>query len=193
MASFDAAIQFVLDNEGGFQADPNDRGNYDYDENLVGTNWGISARVARDYGYVGPMEDMDRETAIQIYRIGYWPGLEGVQDQAIATKILDARVNAGGNGIMVVQKSVNDLGIPIAIDGGLGPETVNAINRLDPSALMGKIVENLENYYYGLNRPNFISTWINRARKIPTGLAIAGGSAAILVIAALLFYYLSKK
>jgi lysozyme family protein len=55
MARFDDAVGFVFGNEGGLSMDPRDPGNYDNAGNLVGTNHGISAKVARSHGYMGPM------------------------------------------------------------------------------------------------------------------------------------------
>ena len=44
MANFNKAIDLILKNEGGYQAHPNDKGNYNSKGQLVGTKYGISGQ-----------------------------------------------------------------------------------------------------------------------------------------------------
>jgi lysozyme family protein len=49
--------------EGGYSNNPNDSGGE--------TMWGVTDRVARANGYAGPMKDMPREVAKNIYFASY--------------------------------------------------------------------------------------------------------------------------
>jgi len=180
MANFNDAISFIFRNEGGLSMDPDDTGNYDAFGNLIGTNYGITGQVARDYGYTGPMAQLPIEKAADIYRQGYWPGLENIEDQAVATKLLDIFVNTGrGNGTRVAQRAANWFeGNDIAVDGGFGPITIEAINTCPASEYMEALVSELQDYYIDLverkpAKSKYLTGWLNRAKKIPSMVAEA--------------------
>lgn len=175
MANFNDAISYIFRNEGGFSLDPDDTGNYDAFGNLIGTNYGITGQVARDYGYMGPMAELPVEKAAEIYRAGYWQGLENIEDQAIATKLLDIFVNLGrGNGTRVAQNAANWFeGNNIAVDGGFGPITIEAINRCEAADYLEALVSELEGYYLDLverkpAKQKYLTGWLNRAKKLPS-------------------------
>jgi lysozyme family protein len=170
MAEALSAIQWVIDNhEGGFQNNPNDSGNYDSSGNLKGTNWGISAPVAEDNGYDGDMRNFPKDLAIQIYQDLYWRGLDAVNSQAIATKILDIRVNFGvSGGNKILQRALNAIGNSVSVDGVWGPETESAVNASDPSAVMSSLVDrSMEAYSTSSGGTVFLSGWLKRAQDIP--------------------------
>ena len=172
MAVFSVADDFVKSNEGGFQKNPADAGNY-YNGELQGTNWGISAPVARQYGYQGRMEDMPESFAIEVRYLGYWQGLDDVVNQAIATKIYDMRINFGNaGGTKIAQRALNSIGKNVAVDGTIGPETLAAINSADPVALMNALCATMA-ASYDPSSP-FIEGWLDRAAAIPPGLVLAG-------------------
>lgn len=175
MANFNDAISYIFRNEGGFSLDPDDSGNYDAFGNLIGTNYGISGQVARDHGYTGPMKELTVERAADIYRQSFWPGLDNIEDQTVATKLLDIFVNLGrGNGTRVAQSAANWFeGNDIAVDGGFGPITLQAINRCNPTEYMEALVAELEGFYLDLverkpTKQKFLAGWLNRARKLPS-------------------------
>ena len=178
MATFDGAIGYILQNEGGFQANPNDSGNYDSDGSLQGTNFGITVRTARTYGYDGDMRDMPQEVAIAIYEFAYWRGLEGINSQAVATKILDMRVNFGvGAADRMAQRAANMWeGIDIAEDGIIGPRSIAAINSLPESEYLGSLVEVISDRYRQIaandpQKEGFLAGWLKRAAEIPSMIA----------------------
>lgn len=196
MASFDNAFPFILENEGGFQADPRDSGNYDEDGNLLGTNFGITAKVAREYGWTGPMEDLPLSIAKEIYRAGYWAGLDAIESDQVAAKILDFRVNFGtGGGTKLAQQAANEFeGINIAVDGGFGPRTIEAINSIDPASYLEALIQSATRRYESIaasdpDKAAFLPGWLNRVVKIPAAhpaasagllLALIGGAALML-------------
>lgn len=187
MATFDNAIGFVLENEGGFQANPNDAGNYDAAGQLVGTNFGITVKTARAYGWDGPMEDLPLTTAKAIYRERYWPGLEGIASDAVAAKILDYRVNFGvTGGTLIAQRAANLFeGVNIAEDGRHGPQTTAAINSIDPEAYMEALIGMAQARYQEIadsdpDKAGFLPGWLRRVVRVP--LDHPGSSALLLLV-----------
>lgn len=184
MARFEDAIGFVLENEGGFQRNPKDKGNY-WQGQLLGTNRGISAPVAREWGYTGRMEDLDDETARQIYQEKFWR-FDGIANQAVATKVFDLAVNMG-HGIAVVQRAVNTLvDPPTAVDNAYGPDTEASINAADPAALLDALKAEAEAHYRAIvdadpSQAGFLPGWLTRAMRSPS--LVAGGSAALILVA----------
>lgn len=125
MAQFDRLIGRVLAHEGGYVDHPKDPGG--------ATNFGITERVAREWGYKGHMRDLPREVAVAIYRQRYWERVQGDKlPDAVAFQVLDAAVNHGtGNAIRWLQKAAG-----VAEDGSIGPVTLAAVRKADPDDLV---------------------------------------------------------
>lgn len=128
--TIDEMLAAMLNNEGGYVNDPNDRGGE--------TNHGITVAVARANGYTGDMRAMTRSQALDIYRSQYFvrPGFKAVFDVSpgIAAEMLDTGVNMGPkvaatflqkclNVLNRVQKDYGD----ILVDGDCGPTTIAAL------------------------------------------------------------------
>jgi lysozyme family protein len=131
MDDVDSYIDGVISREGGYSNHIADRGGE--------TKWGITLATARAYDYTEAMSEMSRDTAKAIYRTRYWtqPGFDrlATTDAALAGKLFDIGVNMGpATGIQFMQRALNVLNqqervFPdIAIDGGLGPMTLAALN-----------------------------------------------------------------
>ncbi|VVD29141.1 glycoside hydrolase family 108 protein [Paraburkholderia dioscoreae] len=130
MDNIQTYIDGVIGREGGYSNNPADAGGE--------TMWGVTVARARAYGYTGPMEQMPRSTAVDIYTKCYWtqPHLDQLAaiDAALANKLLDIGVNMGtATGVQFMQRALNVLNqqgksFPdIAVDGGLGPMTLAAV------------------------------------------------------------------
>ncbi|HEX8400533.1 MAG TPA: glycosyl hydrolase 108 family protein [Allosphingosinicella sp.] len=126
----EALIDDVIGREGGYSNHPADRGGP--------TRWGITEKVARDFGYRGDMRSLPRETAVAIYRKLYWtgPGFDGVAALApkLAAELFDTGVNMGpGVGIGFLQRALNALNRgatdyrDVAVDRRIGPATLGAL------------------------------------------------------------------
>ena len=126
----DQYIDGLIEREGGFVDHPDDRGGV--------TNWGITERVARAFGYHGRMQDMPRSVAKQIYLERYWvqPGFDRVNEFApsIAEELLDTGVNMGqGVAVRFLQRALNVLNQQgksypdVTVDGQLGRMTIAAL------------------------------------------------------------------
>lgn len=194
MAEYLPAIDWVIDNhEGGFQNIASDPGNW-YGGELLGTIWGVSAPTARGAGWTGRMQDMPREWAISNVYPSFWSGLDGVQDQGIATKILDMRLSGPRRADRYVQQGLIHLGWRISADGIIGPLTLSAINQETRKILMDVLATQQEQLYrdsYAKNPigTNWLTVWLNRASDIPVFAILATGlSLGALVLAGLLIY-----
>lgn len=181
MAELAPALEFVLPHEGGYSDNPADRGGP--------TMYGITQETARRHGYTGPMQELPLEVAASIYGQSYWPGLEAVANQAVASKILDLRVNfgvAGGN--IVAQTAVNQLvDPPTAVDGKWGPDTLESINAADPAALLDELATAAAARYQSIVDRNpsqevFLRGWMKRALDLPTWQAVAAGAGGLVVL-----------
>ncbi|MET0155477.1 MAG: glycosyl hydrolase 108 family protein [Rickettsiales bacterium] len=126
----DRLIEELLAREGGYVGDPNDSGGK--------TNFGVTERVARRFGYRGDMEGMPRAKAVEIYIAQYWDalGLDEVcfLSQKLAEKLFDAGVNCGvPRAAEWLQRALNVFNRngadypDVTMDGDVGPATLNAL------------------------------------------------------------------
>ncbi len=123
-------IDGIIKVEGGYSNDPNDSGGE--------TMYGITKAVALKYGYTGPMKDMPREVAYNIYLDGYWNINKLSEIEALSPKIAeemaDTGVNQGvGTAAKYLQRSLNVLNNQgklypdLTVDGSIGPATIKAL------------------------------------------------------------------
>lgn len=128
-ASLDAVIAAVIDTEGGYVNDPADRGGE--------THYGITAAVARGYGYTGPMRQLPRSLAHRIYADRYinTPRFDHVFaiDPAIGFELIDTGINMGpARAAEFLQRWLTGLNSAgkyqdLFIDGRIGPRTLDAL------------------------------------------------------------------
>ena len=120
----------LIGREGAYSNNPSDRGGE--------TIWGVTAAVARAFGYAGPMAAMPRAVAESIYTQRFWlqPGLDKVAtlSERIAEELLDTGVNMGpATAGKFLQRSLNVLDQqgklypPLSVDGGLGAMSLQAL------------------------------------------------------------------
>lgn len=114
--NFDLAFDRLIGNEGKYSNNPADPGGE--------TMWGVTKRVALEFGYTGDMKALPRETAKVIARKGYWDRAHCDEyDPAIGFQVLDSCFNNGyGNGVRFLQRAAN-----VVDDGAMGPVTIKAV------------------------------------------------------------------
>lgn len=170
----------VFAGEGGYVNDPKDPGGE--------TNHGITIAVARDYGYAGPMKELSKETATNIYLSNYInkPGYGDIitLSPAVGQKLVDAGVNTGtGRSSRWFQTSLNALNrggkdYPnITVDGSIGLGSVNAYTALQKVRGKVKACEMViklmdaqqATHYMGLTKtPQYTPGWVdNRVGNVP--------------------------
>jgi len=168
MANFEQALTFVLRNE-----DPHLSGVVTEDSGGR-TRFGIAERFHPDQGaefYEGPLESA-LEAAGEIYRSEYWRAIRGdeINDQSIATKLLDMAVNMGvRQAIVLCQRALNVSGFRVHEDGLFGSRTLAAINLADVALLSAHLRECCAAFYQHLAavRPEaqqYLHGWLARAR-----------------------------
>jgi len=137
-ANYDACIGKVLEYEGGYQADPNDKGNYTGCAvgagTLKGTNRGISACSYPNEDIKG----MTEARAKEIYRSDFWDPIQG--DELPAGPDLctfDGSVNSGrSRGVQWLQHAVG-----VDADGIVGPVTIEAARDADDHTTIDRICD----------------------------------------------------
>ena len=133
MEYFDQAWERTGRAEGGYSNNPADPGGE--------TMWGITARVARARGYLGPMRDLPRDVARNIAKSEYWDplSLDAVAKVSppIALELFDTNFNFyAGAAAKFLQRSLNALNRDgrdwpdLAVDGHLGPLSVFCLAAL---------------------------------------------------------------
>lgn len=123
VTDFDSAFDRLLENEGGYSDDPADNGGK--------TRFGVTEKVARNWGYKGDMKELPLETAKQIARNLYWsPNGCDQLPPAIAFHVFDTAYN-GGAAIQWLQKAAG-----VTADGIIGSKTVAAVRQSNPAVLV---------------------------------------------------------
>lgn len=209
MASFQGFIPTLSDNEGGYQDIPEDKGNYNSANELIGTNHGISAPVLERYLGIMPslydMKYLSYETAKDIFKKMFWDVLKGDQivNQAVAETIIDHGINASpSRATKIVQKVLNEYWLKnLVVDGILGTNTLNAINSVDAKHLFVKYNEAREDYYRSLSQFSiFGNSWLRRINIIANKFQIIFNQSsnvllpvALIGIVSVLSYFLIKN
>lgn len=177
MATFEEAIPTVLKHEGKLSNNPRDPGGI--------TKFGVSLRYLQslsDFNYDFDRDgDIDHddikklsfEEACKIYKKHWWDQYEygRITDQSIATKLLDMAVNMGQKqAVKLLQRACKKISGDgsIAVDGVLGPKTVNTVNLINPVRLLEVLRSEQAAFYQQLISANprlavFEKGWLKRA------------------------------
>ena len=170
-----ACVAFTLHEEGGFQNDPHDPGNWTGGKigagQLVGTNYGISAA---SYPWLD-IRSLTPERAAAIYEHDYWLHLSGdILSIGADLMTFDFGVNAGW---MRSAKFLQAI-VRVDQDGAVGPLTLAATRALPPDMLVSSLSAAQEAYYLSLaNFPRYGAGWLARlVRRQKLAAALVGKS-----------------
>ena len=169
MADFNIAVGLTLINEGGYENNPNDSGNWTGGKvgegELKGTKYGISAAEFPTLDIV----NMTEAEAQVIYKSKYWLVLyEAIKDQFVTNKLFDLGVLFGqGTAIKILQTVLQPQFSDVKVDEIFGPATLAAVNGADPHSLLlaYKTAFVSRAIQTGAQNPNdrpFVSGWIRR-------------------------------
>ena len=179
---FDDAFKIVLDFEGGYVNDPDDKGGE--------TNYGITASTlnsAKVKGWIPlnvTIQNIKIEHAKIIYKKGYWDAVQADSlPHPLDLIMFDSAVNHGPNAaVKLLQKSLNAL-LPyteLVVDGIIGPLTLRAVNNyvglgivpgmypnsniryLCMDVLMNRIELYLSIVTNNKSQEKFLKGWLNR-------------------------------
>lgn len=150
MSSFDDSFDALIGNEGGYSNNKADPGGE--------TMWGVTARVARSYGYAGQMKDLPRDTAKAIAKKLYWDPLHLDEfDPRVAFQIFDANYN-GGHPVLWMQGASG-----AKVDGLIGSQTIAAVKAVPPWQFILRWNSLRLRYFTSLGTwPSFGKGWANR-------------------------------
>jgi lysozyme family protein len=173
-------IAFTLSFEGGYDANPKDRGNWTSgvigQGRLVGTKYGIAAHV---YPSVD-IANLTKQQAILIYRTDYWPKVAGDHQPAGVDLIAwDICVNSGASRALKIQAQA--LGSTAKSATAL---SAAAERSSDKVAIVKAMCSIRASFYRSLSTFNtFGKGWLRRnaaaeAKGVTMALRAKGGSAA---------------
>ena len=156
-SNFPAALQFVLQSEGGWTDRPDDNGGP--------TNQGITLATYRDaLGQPNLTADdlraMTDEQRDRIYLMGYWQPIRGDDlPSGVDLAVFDFAANAGpGTAAKLLQHVVGT-----TEDGVIGPLTIRAASDPNLRQTITLIYTSRIAYYDSLGKPEFIDGWTARA------------------------------
>jgi lysozyme family protein len=156
------AFDYVIMHEGGYVNDSADPGGE--------TRYGISKRSYPNLN----IKDLTLNQAREIYHRDFWTKAkcEQINDENIAIKFFDLCVNMGiGTAVKLIQRALRATGKSVVEDGILGPATLAAINKADPTDLLAALKSETAGYYRLIAQANpsqqkFIDGWLRRAYDI---------------------------
>ena len=165
MADFQICFNWMLPHEAGtppsYEITNDNKGQV-----IAGVN---SLAWPADFADIDALPIGQRPAAVQsFYERRFWsPSCDQVTSDNIAAYLLDSRVNQGPiTGVRILQEAVNACGMGLAVDGALGPNTVAAVNSVDPLALLRAFQDAREAAYRKIGGPN-LPGWLNRAALLP--------------------------
>lgn len=139
----------IVAREGGFVNDPDDPGG--------ATNFGVTIHTLRRLRLgaqvtVDDVRALTREQAIDIYVDHYFtrPRIAELPEPLWPT-VFDMYVNAGANAVRILQRLLVQMGLDVATDGVIGPQTIAATHRaydMAPSHLVDAYGIARRDYYY---------------------------------------------
>ena len=171
----------IVAREGGFVNDPDDPGG--------ATNFGVTIHTLRRLRpnqrvTVQDVRALTREDAIEIYIQHYFnrPRIAELP-QPLWPTMFDMYVNAGANAVRILQRLFNEMGLQVAVDGLIGPQTIAAAHRayeMAPAHLVDAYGIARRDYYYRIadrrpasrkfarRRDGGKGGWITRAEEFIT-------------------------
>lgn len=163
MSNFDVVFDRVVGHEGGFQADPRDRGNWTGGEvnkgKLVGTKFGLAAMTYPDVD----IKNLTVSQAKDIYFRDWWTRLGmGGWSKALAYQMFDAAVNHGsGRANQFLQRAVG-----VKDDGVIGPVTAKAVAAMDNNDILLRfLAERLEYFTNVKTWESYSKGWARRVAQ----------------------------
>lgn len=134
--NFDRIMDFILDEEDGYQVDPEDNGNWTGGKKglgeLKGTKFGISAA---SYPRLD-IKNLSEQDALEIYRDDYWEPICGDSlPEGIDLMVMDCAVNQG---VMVAKRALQEA-CGVKMDGIIGPVTLRAALGGNVLSTLGKV------------------------------------------------------
>lgn len=175
-AKFEKVSKIILQHEGGFVNDPQDRGG--------ATNKGVAWRTWQTYaqsdlGLAPTLANLKQITNAQaelIYRKRYWEpkGFCEIVNDRVGLMVYDWSITSGGAGKVIQRLLVRHYAQTLFMDGVIGPKTIAALNAVaDQGRLLLAITQLRREYYIALainkngrktSNYKFLKGWLNRVQ-----------------------------
>lgn len=160
MQSVRSIAENIVAREGGFVNDPDDPGGATKHGVTIHTMRALGLDLDRDGDVdVGDVHRVTPEIATDIFLEHYYtrPRIHLLPEEVQAS-VFDMQVNAGSNAVRILQRLLRDMGLDIAVDGAIGPQTARAAHAAlsqAPDHLADAYGIARRNYYYriGDRRP----------------------------------------
>ena len=132
-SNYDKCLKAILHHEGGYVNHPKDPGGE--------TNLGVTKRVYIEHGGTKDMKELTVEDVAPIYKKGYWDKMKGDDlPGGLDLCVFDFGVNAGpGRSAKYLQTMIGTVA-----DGGIGPNTLKAVNAYVSQHGIEKSIENFQ-------------------------------------------------
>ena len=156
-ANYDKCLETILHHEGGYVNDPKDPGGE--------TNFGVAKRSHPDVD----IKNLTKDGAKEIYKEHYWDKnkVESLSEE-LRHIYFDMCVNQGrGRAVKILQRAANAKGAGLKVDGGMGPNTLNAIQNISLDRVRAYRVLRFANIV--IDKPNqekFWMGWFRRALEV---------------------------
>lgn len=165
MANAEKLMPFILQWEGGFVDDPDDRGG--------ATNKGVTLTTFRQYygqsRTVDDLRNITEEQWLHIFKCGYWDKMKGddIDNQSVANILVDWAYNSGPK---TPSKAVQRI-VGATPDGIIGRKTLSSINSRNPEQLFSYIKQERIDFYNNICEKNpsqrkFLKGWMNRVNSL---------------------------
>lgn len=155
MPTVDEIARAIVRREGGYVNDPDDPGG--------ATKYGVTIHTMRRLGLdltgdgvvdTDDVKALSEDDATRIFIDHYFtrPRIGDLPD-VLRSSVFDMYVNAGSNAVKILQSLLRDFEHDIAVDGGIGPQTIGAAQaaaRAAPEFIADAYGIARRNYYYAL-------------------------------------------
>ena len=171
---FAKAVEMMFTLEGGYSNDKYDHGGE--------TMFGIIEAEARKAGYNGPMKDLPKEKAKEIYKQKYWDayGIPQLKNFPVQAAVMNSAVNAGlGRPSRIITAM---FGLPSSGASKLQPDWANKLNAMQPNDAANKIINAQDADYERIiskdpTQSKWRKGWHNRSKQLKQMLGLTGGAA----------------
>ena len=154
--NFESSLKMILHHEGLYVNHPSDPGG--------STMRGVTQAVWEDWVdrpvTEEEMKSLTVDDVTPIYKKNYWDRIKGdALPSGVDFAVFDLAVNGGtGRGARMLQKVVG-----VTQDGGIGPQTLGAVSRMDPSDIIEQYAAEREAFYRRLKTfDTFGRGWLRR-------------------------------
>lgn len=171
---FKDMVSVVINHEGGYVNDPDDRGG--------ATKYGITQHtldfyneVEQDLDMAADVKNLTVPQAKRIYWTFYWNKYyDDIEDEKFAFKIFDLGINVGKNrAVKKLQLALvrhAESGNKITVDGIFGPKTLAALNDPPIETIYQIYISTMEHYYNAIvakdrTQKKFLKGWLKRLER----------------------------